>query len=591
MRKEEKKFFAFDTETDRGRAFICSFANSEGEYTYRLKNKSDMEKLFEVLVSKEFGNVGFCFNLDYDVIALWRWFDKNFCEEIYLKRFKYYNGIRFEYIPKKFLKISANGKEVYIFELMQYFPGTLDNAGKKYLGIEKMDVGGKEVKKNIFFHYKKNPKKITRYCELDAKITYLLAKKLDSMIDTFGLELNKYYSCGYLAKKYLDVRKIHYPKLQDKKILQFVKPAYFGGRIEFVQRGFFKNCYQYDINSAYPYACAQLPYITDYFFSTKIQTKIFYADCDVNVTSKMVSPLAYRDSNLVVYPKGKFRCTLDCYTFERLAKKGFIKKVYKVLNVVTDSYRPFYDTITKLYKKRLITSKEEEKYIIKIILNSLYGKFAEKRKEYVEISEETALFNIDKELDSNRCRVLETSFGFFRKEESFGKNSNLIYASLITANIRNLLYDTIIGLKPDSYIGSMTDCIFTKELLTKNVSEKKELGKFSLKEKGYLYVVGSGVYQSESGTKFRGYKTSFSLVDLAKKNKTKDKFLLGSTERKSLGKLVVQGIDWEELNVIYDNEKQVNLNFDRKRIWEKDFKNFGDSLKTCINSKPLILNV
>lgn len=600
-----KEFFAFDTETDKGKAFIISVAGN-GIYTYRTKTKDDITQFLHDVIKKKWGNIGWCYNLDYDVIAILKYYGDDIITRLYLTKEIVIDGITISYVPRKFLTLKYKGKTVYIFELMQYFNMSLDNAGKKYLGKRKKEIGGKKVKKKLLELFRQNPQKVIEYCEYDAELTVELAEKLESMLQVSGIDVVKYYSCGYLAKQYLKKHGVSFNPLRDEKVIGFVRPAYFGGRIEFMRRGTFKRVYQYDINSAYPYAITKLEQIIGYKFSNRIDpaARYFFVECTVNIPKGIhFSPLAYRNNQgLITYPAGVLSLTIDCITFNTLKKEGMIKSVQKVLNVYTNGEKPFKKLVERMYNRRQVAPADEN-YILKIILNSLYGKFAEKRKDYVEIEESEALLMLDGHLsDNKRPRIIETEVGYFMRKVYYSKNSNLIYAALITSEIRNLLYKVMKELPERSLIGTMTDCIFsTVPVPNKYISTKKQLGKFGFKCCTNLYVVGSGVYGTKDKmvegkkvkgeNKLRGYNVKTSLVNLAGKNSTRSELKIPSTERLGAGKFVVQGLDLDELNVISDRKKNLNLNFDTKRNWEnKGFKNFGESLKKNISSTPLFHN-
>lgn len=590
-----KEFFAFDTETERGKAFIISVAGN-GIYTYETKTKEDITVFLQDVIKKKWGNIGWCYNLDYDVIAILKYYGDDIITRLYLTKEIVIEGITISYVPRKFLTLKHKGKTVYIFELMQYFNMSLDRAGEKYLGMRKKNIGGKKAKQNIYSLFKKNPQKIIEYCEQDAELTVQLAEKLESMLQVSGIDVTKYYSCGYLAKQYLKKHGVSFNPLRDEKIIDFVKPAYYGGRIEFMRRGTFKRVFQYDINSAYPYAITKLEQIIGYKFSSTIDpaAKYYFVECIVNIPENVLfSPLAYRNKQgLITYPSGVISITIDCLTFATMKKERMIKKVVKVLNVYTNGEKPFKKLVERMYNRRQVAPADEN-YILKIILNSLYGKFAEKRKDYVEIEESEALLMLDSHLsDQKKPRIIETEVGYFMRKVYYSKNSNLIYAALITSEIRNYLYKVMKEMPQGSLIGTMTDCIFsTVPVPNKYISKTKGLGKFGFKCCSSLYVIGSGVYATADENKLRGYNVKTNLVHLAKKNGKRTSLKIPSTERLGAGKFVVQGLDLDELNVISDQKKNLNLNFDTKRKWQNNgFRNFSESLRKNISSKPLFIS-
>ena len=311
-----KKHFAFDTETKQGRAFLLAGSGDFGSFCREIKNESDVLRFFKECTEYKYGNTGWGYNLDYDVLALFKYFKTDFLQELYLKKELTYKKFDFQYIPKKFLGVTYKGNRIFFYELMQYYNMSLDNASEKFLGENKIDIGGKKVLKDMYKYYLQNKKQIANYCIRDAELTYELARKLDEMILDCGLNVYKFYSCGYLAKQYLKKQGVNYDSLSDSKAQEFVGKSYFGGRIEFVQKGYFKNSYQYDICSAYPYACMDLENIVHTIFLKNIDSgaKYFFVDAELNIPDLHLSSETYREKMLLVSFIGKFRVFFDNYT-------------------------------------------------------------------------------------------------------------------------------------------------------------------------------------------------------------------------------------------------------------------------------------
>jgi hypothetical protein len=598
---ERKTFFAFDTETKNGKAFLISHSNQNITGSFEVKTKQDVIQFFQDCVNKKYGQVGWLYNIDYDVLALLKFFPEDDIKMIYIQEITI-EGFSILYFPKKFFQIRQGKKVVEFYDLYQFFHTSLDKASQNFIGEKKMKENISDMK-NIYQEYLKNRKKVKAYAEQDAKITYRLSEYFRTMLENFGIETNKYYSTGYLALKYLGIKKVSYEKISGGDIAEFVAQSYFGGRVEMRGRGFFKETYLYDINSAYPYHIANLKRISLKSFDTNIDPSADYYFADVEVTyhNDIVSPFPVRRNNILIYPQGRIRGVFDSITLKSAMKFGAkINKVHRCLNVYCDRQKPFYDLVNVLYNKRIKTKKEDEKFVIKLILNSLYGKFAQRKRRFIEVDENgndllDVLYCIDNDLKngtshSNRSLV-EIAGRFFIREKTFAKNSNIIYASLITAGTRMQMYEAIMNQSSD-YIGSMTDGLILKRPLrdTSLISTKKDLGMFSLKESGWCYIVGSGIYQTEKeGTRFRGFKTKHDLISLAQQNGHDDIILLPSTEKKGLGKLVVQGMQYDDLNEIFENEKEMKLNFDVKRRWSRSFRSFDESLNTFLISKTISL--
>jgi hypothetical protein len=61
--------------------------------------------------------------------------------------------------------------------------------------------------------------------------------------------------------------------------------------------------------------------------------------------------------------------------------------------------------------------------------------------------------------------------------------------------------------------------------------------------------------------------------------------------RVSLGIFVRRPVvAFDDFNAIKDKAKNLELNFDRKRVWKRNFKNAGDVLQSQISSAPISLD-
>ena len=161
--------------------------------------------------------------------------------------------------------------------------------------------------------------------------------------------------------------------------------SYYGGRFEILKRGFIGTGHLYDINSAYPYAFANIPDVTKGTWKKlkrvaddallgffKIQCAI--PDC------KYVPPFPFRKNNKLIFPSGKF--VTYCTLAELRAYDN--PKNYKILESYQYFYNspvyPYKDFIESIYKKRLKFKNDDNplQLPLKVILNSIYGKTAQR---------------------------------------------------------------------------------------------------------------------------------------------------------------------------------------------------------------------
>jgi len=167
------------------------------------------------------------------------------------------------------------------------------------------------------------------------------------------------------------------------EVNDFAKESYIASRVEVFQSSV-QDANYYDINSSFPYAMTQ-PCPGEYIGCTdSIPTKdsiIYITDALVEVPEATITPLPYRhESGRVFFPFGKWRSHFTNIDIELLQKEGGrILKVYE-----TQMFHPFHDLreyATDIYNKRKAATDDFTSLVYKLLLNSLYGKFAESAKK------------------------------------------------------------------------------------------------------------------------------------------------------------------------------------------------------------------
>jgi len=154
------------------------------------------------------------------------------------------------------------------------------------------------------------------------------------------------------------------------------RESYFASRVEVFERDV-KNSYYYDINSSFPYAMT-FPCPGEYLGarSTIPDSGIYIADVDVEIENANITPAPARLNGRVFFPSGKWRSWFTSIDIELiLSEGGKISKVHEVLKFA--DFNDLSDYSKDLYEKRKSAKNELEKSVYKLLLNSLYGKFAE----------------------------------------------------------------------------------------------------------------------------------------------------------------------------------------------------------------------
>ncbi len=555
-----RKVVGVDTETANGDIFLLE--DSDGKFI-EYPNIS-FDSVAEFLFRHE-GNWMFCYNLQYDAEVILKLLpSKVFDPYRKIKKLEFqYKNYSISYIPKKQLKIQKGNHSVSLYDIAQYCDNKpLSVAYTEYIKkpLDEQYLKIKEDRKSFSLrHYFRHKKQVRQYCLTDCVLTRELAENwLDAFFEAFSFYPANWISSGYLAEKVLVHNKIPIPFFVDVPydIQKLAWESFYGGRFELIQRGYIGECYLYDINSAYPYALTFLPDITNgkWFASKKINPKsslgFFHIRAQIDYSVK-IAPFPFRTkNNRIIYPVGEFETFV---TLEELkAVTGDPKIRYKII----DSYQfianpdctyPFREFLSEQYDKRMKLKEEKNplERAIKIVLNSMYGKTAQ------------------------------------RVNNQMGNLYNPIIASFITGFARAQLYKFVKDHKLENdVVAFATDSIACRKKILG--LDSKKLGEMKLdKSANDVYFLSNGFYRFNDTWKNRGIGyDSEKKVEIEHQDTkiSKDGQLYISVKTTKTIHLK-SGIIYNKLDkigVIEEYEKKINLNSDRKRFWYSELKSLKE---------------
>ena len=211
----------------------------------------------------------------------------------------------------------------------------------------------------------------------------------------------------------------------------FIREAFFGGRSEIYMPNL-KKGFNYDINSSYPFSMSQfaLP-VGDLVGPIKIHDSLgfglyelpaFFGFCKARVftypnnKALPLLPFRYKDKT-TCYPNGSFE---GWYFSEELKYARTVGYIVVVSDVIYAKPKPsiFKEFIEQNYLIRTLpTTDSYKKFLIKLILNNLYGRWA------------LQLNNIKTKLISNEDELfkLETTKSITNKIPLSNSNNEIIY--------------------------------------------------------------------------------------------------------------------------------------------------------------------
>ena len=251
---------------------------------------------------------------------------------------------------------------------------------------------------------------------------------------------------------------------------EFRKNHYSGGRVE-VFKGYGENLNYYDINSLYPFAMLQSMPCGHYYHSNKIiRNRIgFYKVKVLNNIEMNIPPFLIKAKK----NKGNYYCNaekndevyLSSYDINVLNDLGYrfrcIDGIY-----FDKKEKVFYDFVTQLYELRKDEVTKGMDKVLKLLLNSLYGKLGSSRYQK-ELRFQT----------SDVETVYNAELGIVLVDKIRNSKFILPYlASYITSIARMELYKYLISSEP---FYCDTDSIITK----KNMKTGKNIGDLKLESK------------------------------------------------------------------------------------------------------------
>lgn len=505
LRSKLKKYniYAFDIETYSDlNLFLMGSISNETE-TKVFWNKIKFIEYIYSLITPENNIIIFATNLGFDISALF-------------ENTKYFDDIKFiirgsDVIGAKiFLE---DGKTSISFcDTMNFSHFSVEKLGE-IINLVYNTTSFSKLKKPDCLSYipKTNEdfEELEKYNIQDTKITLNYAIFLQKSFNKLNCDL-----CMTIASTAMNLFRRNFLMEEiltpPKEELETFQEAYFGGRTEIFKRGNVSNLFYYDFNSLYP-----SQYFKDYPNPNFIKISengekeflnydgISYVELESNNSLIPFLPLRNKKDKKLIFPNGIIKGHYSNVEIRYALNLGYkLNKIGKCI-YYTKTIKFFKDYGEKLYNLRLKYKKEKnpQEIVIKLLLNSLYGKFAQKyyNTEVINLNkitwDEFQTYIKKENADFN----IVGNFGYLTDYEGYIPNFiNPIISIYITAYARITLYNMFktIGLENIYYCD--TDSIITD----KKIKTSTELGDLKLeydiklgvlvKPKMYAFITRDG---------------------------------------------------------------------------------------------------
>jgi len=424
----------------------------------------------------------------------------------YLLQFVYESGhtriVKYGYPTNKYLKWIEEGhkpnefkgkrwkKTIVLLDNCNLFAGSIEKWGDT-LGLPKLKIP-KDGDSNELWEV---------YCRRDVEIMvklwegwkdFLSEHNLGKFQYTIGSQAFSGFRHGYMHNAIY----IH----AHEKAMKLERDSYFGGRTEAFRVGEYSGkFYKLDVNSMYPAVMFHNDYPTcliGYYekgltipqLNRALKKYCVIAEVET-VVEKPVFPV--RDNGKNIYPIGNLRLILSSPELEYIINEGWD---LRVLRYAVYRKRPIFKWyVNALYELKKEYSRKGDKLrrqLVKLLLNSLYGKFGQRGYEdnvigFCEPNEFEVQYGKDLKT-GERFRIIKAG-GVIIKSSRTGEGFNSFcgIASHVTAYARIYLWKLIEQAGVDNVYYTDTDSLICNEQGYRNV-----IHLLDDEELGYLKVEG-----------------------------------------------------------------------------------------------------
>jgi hypothetical protein len=467
------------------------------------------EELLDFICDEPRGNILVGFAFGYDITMILRDLPEGQQRRLFAPKvfgeghspFVWYKDFNIDYLPRQYLKVSrvkierdADGKEKripikgsqrIIYETFGFFQKSFVKV------IQEFDVGTSGQRAAVDADKKRRgsfteiSERERAYCLLECQFLAELMEKLRGYCHAAGIIPRTWSGAGKLAAALHSLhdtpKSVAVTAGVPRGVLDMANMAYYGGRFEITRVGKIEEkVYEYDIHSAYPDAMRRLPCLVHGEWEVATERElgklaagmggrdkpdpIFVAACTFKPSGKDRSffgglPIRSKEGHLYWPAQGAgVYWSCEIAGAKRLGysihcKNGWLYKK-------TCDCTPF-DWVETLFEYRKSIGSAGPGYPIKLGINSLYGKLAQRKGN--------------------------------------GSYNNMIWAGLITAMTRARLNDAIAS-NPDRIVMVATDAVYSLDPVPA-LSCGERLGDWERADLDGLFIVQPGLYWSPDARK------------------------------------------------------------------------------------------
>lgn len=369
------------------------------------------------------------------------------------------------------------------------------------------------------------------YCRNDVEIIRVAVLKWFEFIERYDLGGFARTLAGQSFRSYRHRFMEHDIFIDDHREASALgREAYHGGRTECFYIGHYPaTVHCYDVNSMYPHAM-----MTEVYPYKKVTYTRFVDTHELvrwldnyalvaRVTLETDSPqYAHIINDKICFPVGRFTTALTTPDLKAAIEQGHLKDVHQVaIYEKAPLFRRFVEQLYQLRLEAKASGDDVMTYNLKILMNSLYGKFGQAGRVWktVERCDNTDL-EVWEEIDAETGEVYSwRKFGGviqmkLKEPESF--NSFPAIAAHVTAYARRILWDYFCKAGRQNVLYCDTDSLYVTDDAIESLRihiDNDRLGALKHeKSLSWLTIHGPKDYESPQGLTCKGVKKSASWI-------------------------------------------------------------------------------
>jgi uncharacterized protein YprB with RNaseH-like and TPR domain len=523
---KKNNVIVFDVETTGGEenaiehdfklAVIHRIGKEEDYITVYTKQDLTKSLLEMVKKSENVKNLVFAHQSQYDCAYL----DFNQIKETYdlvgYSTSPFFISYRGNSLSPKTKKKRSNQKNLLFLDSLNFLKTSLKELGKMF-GLPKGKIDFKKC----------SIKELEIYCKRDVEI---LEKVVEWIIE-FHRIYNVPMSLTFPMFTYRLYRKKYLPVIlkqtTNEIIMELERASYHGGRVEVFDFNKWFHAFVYDFNSLYPAVMSNnfypisllkyysIPVSNTFSFDEKLDLIIeahknkfgVIAEVSLEIPKSKFGIVPFRFQNKLCFPNGEFTTTLCTPELETVIENITSINQFSIYNM-EDIFSEYIYYCYEERKKAIKANDDIMNWFWKLLMNSLYGKFAQRkfsdirRKEFDNHFEfATSGFH-----ENGKLKNLSWLGGLAieKKIENLNPNSFVAIASFVTSYARAKLYRYLVNYPDVLYCD--TDSLF---LPNQEIESSKILGGLKL-EKIYdgFQAYGNKWYYWQKEKRFDGKEPS-----------------------------------------------------------------------------------